>query len=308
MTIEQHPDNPSGSLVLEADQRRWTDEQLSALHAMGVSEQATQAELDIFRHVAQRSQLDPFSRQIYLVSRKGRAQTEDGWRDVYKSTIQTGIDGYRVIARRAATAAGDSLEYEDVQWCGQDGIWTDVWVNPGPPSAAKVTVLRSGHRFSAVALFAEYAQTKRNRRDEIELTDMWAQRGAGQLAKCAEALALRKAFPLDLAGIYTDEEMGQADNPDGGQVVAGKVVATEADPDDGDLDAAMSPREQEAIYGHASPTRRKIIDLFRELDYKDSAARVARVKACLGDAYDPDKELTDEQEQQLLADLQSELP
>src|SRR5699024_10917974 len=56
----------------------------------------------------------------------------------------------------------------------------------------------------------EYAQKTRNG----TLTQMWQQRPAGQLSKCAEALAWRMAFPQDLAGMYTAEEMHQATNAD----------------------------------------------------------------------------------------------
>jgi hypothetical protein len=59
-----------------------------------------------------------------------------------------------------------------------------------------------------VALYREYVQTDWNGNP----TRMWKNMGANQIAKCAEALALRKAFPHDLAGVYTAEEMAQADN------------------------------------------------------------------------------------------------
>ena len=73
---------------------------------------------------------------------------------------------------------------------------------------ARITITRGGEPFTAVALFDEYKQTKR----DGNLTQMWAQRPAGQIAKCAEALAWRMAFPQDLSNLYADDEMGQADN------------------------------------------------------------------------------------------------
>jgi phage recombination protein Bet len=192
-----------GALAIRPDQTSWTEEQALVLRQSGISDQVTKAELSGFLHLCQRTQLDPFSRQIYLIGRFDRR----AGREVF--TPQTAIDGYRVVAHRVIAASGDTFGYEDTLWCDKDGQWRDAWLPEEPPAAAKVTVLRNGQRFSAVALFREYVQTGK----EGKRLGLWGKMPAGQVAKCAEALALRKAFPHDLAGVYTAEEMAQADNP-----------------------------------------------------------------------------------------------
>lgn len=190
-----------GALAVGAEQTAWTEQQLAVLRSVGVSEDVTAAELTAFLHESQRTGLDPFSRQIYLIGRKDKK----AGREVFRS--QTGIDGYRVVAHRAARRDGVSLSYADTVWCGPDGVWREVWLWEKPPLAAKVTVYRDGQPFPAVATLGEYAA----RYPSGDLYPMWAKMPATMLAKCAEACALRKAFPFDLAGIYTAEEMDQAD-------------------------------------------------------------------------------------------------
>ncbi|QTM11472.1 phage recombination protein Bet [Brachyspira hyodysenteriae] len=145
--------------------------------------QATANDISFFAQYCQKTRLDPLSRQIYAIPRQGSMQ------------ILLSIDGYRIIAQRTG-------EYEGSEtfWCGVDGVWTDVWLNNNPPSAAKVIVYRKNCKrgVSAVALFKEYANLKSN---------TWQKMPALMLAKCAESLALRKAFPSDLSGLYTTDEM-----------------------------------------------------------------------------------------------------
>lgn len=190
--IERHT---GSTLAISDEQTFWTNDQRAALVQLGV-DRAGDADLAVFFHQCQRTGLDPFARQIYMIERQG------------KQTIQTGIDGFRLIARRATDASRGTLGYEDTLWCDENGVWTDVWLKSTPPAAAKATVIRNGERFPAVALFSEYAGRKR----DGGLMQMWATKGALMLAKCAEALALRKAFPQDLSGLYTADEMQQADN------------------------------------------------------------------------------------------------
>jgi len=163
----------------------FTEEQISVIKAT-IAPGATNDELALFLMVCQKTGLDPFSRQIYLSERWTNGAS--------KKTPETTIDGFRVIAERSGKYAGQLGPF----WCGEDGEWKDVWLSKDLPSAAKVGILRSDFREPVwgIALFMEYAQYKKARDGKpAELNSMWQKMGANQLAKCAESLGLRKAFP-----------------------------------------------------------------------------------------------------------------
>lgn len=196
----------STELAIREGQSSFDTKQLAALGQLGV-EGASRADQAIFFHQCVRTGLDPFLRQIYMIERQG------------KQTIQTGIDGFRLIARRAADKRKEALGYDAPLWCGEDGQWREVWLSNEPPAAAKVTVYRAGQPFPAVALMREFRATKR----DGSLTKMWREKPAHMISKCAEALALRMAFPQDLSGIYTTDEMG---NDEPGAVASDDEAAT----------------------------------------------------------------------------------
>lgn len=146
---------------------------------------ATNDELQLFLYTAKRTGLDPLAKQIHFVKRAGRM------------TIQTGIDGYRAVAERSGRLAGIS----DATFDSEDG--------PHPKKATVAVRKLVGPEkiveFVASARWNEYKPSGPQ-------AFMWDKMPYLMLGKCAEALALRKAFPQDLSGLYTDEEMAQASN------------------------------------------------------------------------------------------------
>jgi phage recombination protein Bet len=197
MTVTR--ENNRAALAIRDGQDMFDAKQLAALAMLGID--APKPELAVFLHRCQVTRLDPFARQITMIKRRERAG-KDEWRD--KWTIQTEIDGYRVIAARAARDAGIVLSYGDTTWFDADGQPYDVWVRPEPPAAARVTVYRNGKPFPGVARFASFASYTR----DGKLMANWASMPEHMIAKCAEAQALRRAFPQDLEGIFTSDETG----------------------------------------------------------------------------------------------------
>lgn len=172
-----------------------TEEQTNLIRRT-IGADLTNDELSLFLYQVKRTGLDALTRQIYCFKTRG------------KLTIGATIDGFRLVAQRTGELDGQLGPF----WCGDDGVWKDVWLSAKPPAAAKVGVLRKGCKepFWGVALYRGYVQMSQ----QGQPIGRWANDSPGMLAKCAEALGHRKAFPQELSGIYSREEMDQAENPD----------------------------------------------------------------------------------------------
>ncbi len=158
----------------------WTKSQFEVVHRT-YFKGMTMDDITIFGHVCKHTGLDPFLKQIYPVMRQG------------KVVIQTAIDGYRTIAER-------TKRYSP----GREPSFT--YDKNGEPFSAtayvkKMTEDGTWHEVAATAYFKEY---------NPGIGPFWKKMPHTMIAKCAEALALRKAFPQQLSAVLTKEEMDQA--------------------------------------------------------------------------------------------------
>ena len=175
-----------------------TPEQIDLLKRT-VATGASDDEFALFLHQCERTGLNPFARQIYCIGR--RAKDDQGnWTTAM--VTQVGIDGFRLIAERSHGYRGQTVPmFYDVAGNARE-VWLDT---KKPPVACKLGVYKEGFEepLYVVALYEEYVQRKRDNQPNA----MWAGKPTVMLAKCAEAMALRKAFPQELSGLYTEEEI-----------------------------------------------------------------------------------------------------
>ena len=179
--------------------RKFTPEEVALIHRT-MMDGASNDDVALFVQTCERTGLDPFARQI--MASKRNTQRDGQW--IIQWTWLVTIDGLRKIA----IDSGDYEGQEGPYWCGPDGKWVEIWTDKKPPFAAKVLVHRRGFRtgLSGIAKYDSYVQKKK----DGQPNQVWNNLGDHMTAKCAEALALRKAFPNEMAGLYTSDEMAQA--------------------------------------------------------------------------------------------------
>lgn len=177
------------ALPANGDVNSWTDREKALVEAAGLVSRGTLAPrpvVEAFLSHCHRTGLDPIARQIYCIERGGK------W------TTQISIDGARLVAERSKQYQGQT----PTEWTADGVTWTQVWLSKENPAAARVGVYRAGFQapLYAVATWDAYNAG----------SPIWKKMPALMLGKCAEMLALRKAFPQDLSGLYSAEEMDQA--------------------------------------------------------------------------------------------------
>jgi phage recombination protein Bet len=225
------------ALPSSGDQASWTAAEAALVEASGLvykdgkngpMKLAPRPVVEAFLQQCMRTGLDPIARQIYCIKRGAKWQT------------QVSIDGARLVAQRTGEYEGQPRTL----WSNDGETWTPAWVATAEhpyPAFAEAGVFRTGHRepmrvvarWDSYAVFEDVWENNR-KTGEKQLSSMWAKMPDLMLAKVAEMLALRKAFPQDLSGLYSTEEMQQADRTQRApeQPVQGQValVATPVEP------------------------------------------------------------------------------
>lgn len=197
----------STEALITSEARRLTSEQKELIKTV-LFKGATDLELEFYWNTSERLNLDPFKRQIHAMKRWNSATERE------EMQFMVSIEGLRSIASRCRTHDG-----KDAYAGSTKPKFTFKDKEQQHLDSAEVTVFRivqgEPREFTAEVFYDECVQTKKkwegpqgNRRHVgEEPNSMWKKRPRGQLGKCAEAAALRKAFPEETGGVYIEDEL-----------------------------------------------------------------------------------------------------
>ena len=153
------------------------------------------------------AKLDPMQKPVHIVPMNVKNSLTGRYE--YKDVVMPGVGLYRIQAARSNQYAGVSEpEFGEDVTCNLGGV--DITY----PKWCKVTVKKLVNNtiveFTAKEYWLENYATKKDpntKKDTPTPNSMWQKRPYGQIAKCAEAQALRKAFPEIISQHVTAEEM-----------------------------------------------------------------------------------------------------
>lgn len=157
----------------------------------------TMEEMLYYAQTCQATGLNPAKREIYAIYRK-----VDG---VPKLTIQAGIDGMRMVAERSGNYGGS--KEPEFTYSEENKIFvSDFGKQKLVPNTAKVTVVKviQGHLIETTRT----AQWDDYYPGDGAKGQMYRKFPEVMLAKCAEAQALRVAFP-NLGKVYEEAEIAE---------------------------------------------------------------------------------------------------
>lgn len=167
---------------------------------------ATPAEFAMFTEFCKSTGLNPFKKEIWFIKAAGRVQ------------LMTGINGFHAIAN-----ANDQYDGLEAGLIDPSGAYVSQAYPKNDFIGAWCKVYRKDRRIplEAVAMLSEYDKGQGN----------WQKMKRVMIMKCAESVGLRKAFPQQLNGLYTAEEMptdyGQ-EAPSNSMIVVGESTAEKA--------------------------------------------------------------------------------
>lgn len=259
---------------------KFTPERIKLLRA-AYGQQATDLEFEIFINHCRRLDLSPEAAQVFLIGR----WDDEAKRKVHR--ILVSLQGLRTVAERTGKVRG----MVGPMWIGR-GMkdFADYWISPEPPLGAKVGIIKQGcaEPFWGFCRWDSFKQTKRGG----QLSSNWKRMPEHMLAKCANAIALRAAFPDLLAGLYTDDEFGEDHASEANQSESVTVITRP------DLTVVPEPMAQVGPEGAAAPqeSEPEYVPMSRVQDMLDAFSEIGwdrleiedLLKGCPLDKITPD--------------------